>query len=80
MTRQGFWKLFHTYSEKAGLTKPVSPHTMRYSFASHLLEGGADILSISRLLGHQDLGTTEIYTHIAPAHLQKAYQRYHPRA
>jgi integrase/recombinase XerD len=80
MTRQGFWTLLHGYARQAGLATPVSPHTVRHSFATHLLEGGADILSISRWLGHQDLGTTEIYTHVAPGHLREAYQRYHPRA
>jgi integrase/recombinase XerD len=80
MTRQGFWKLLKDYAHKAGITKSVSPHTLRHSFATHLLEGGADILSISHLLGHGDLKTTEIYTHVAPVHSQEAYQRYHPRA
>jgi integrase/recombinase XerD len=80
MTRQAFWPRLHGYARQAGFTTPVSPHAVRHSFATHLLEGGADILSISRLLGHQDLGTTEICAHVAPRHLREAYQRYHPRA
>jgi integrase/recombinase XerD len=80
MTRQGFWKLLRGYIEKAGIITPASPHTLRHSFSTHLLEGGADILSISRMLGHRDLSTTEIYAHVAPSHLWEAYKRYHPRA
>jgi integrase/recombinase XerD len=80
MTRQGFWKPLRGYAGQAGITRPNSPYTVHHSFATHLLEGGADLLSISRLLGHGDLKTTEIYAHVAPAHLWEVYQRYHPRA
>jgi integrase/recombinase XerD len=80
MSRQNLWKLLCGYADEAGISKAVSPHTLRHSFATHLLEGGADILSISHLMGHGDLKTTEIYAHVAPVHLQEAYQRFHPRA
>jgi integrase/recombinase XerD len=79
MTRQGFWKLLGKYAKQAGITKPMSPHLLRHAFATHLLEGGADILSISALLGHSDISTTEIYTHVSLTHLRKEYQRFHPR-
>jgi integrase/recombinase XerD len=80
MTRQEFWKLLKGYAQKAGLTISVSPHTLRHSFATHLLEGGADILSISHGLRHGDLKTTHIYTRVDIRHLWEAYKRYHPRA
>jgi integrase/recombinase XerD len=80
MTRQGFWKLLKGYAQKAGLTQPASPRIVRHSFATHLLEGGADILSISQGFGHGDLKTTQMYTHVDIRHLWEAYKRYHPRA
>ena len=80
LTRQGFWKLLKRYARAAGILTPLSPHKLRHSFATHLLRGGADLRAVQAMLGHADLGTTEIYTRVAQDHIHDAHRRAHPRA
>lgn len=80
LTRQGFWQKLKEYAKSAGLSSQISPHTLRHSFATHMLSGGADLRSVQELLGHANISTTQVYTHLTTEHARRDYDKSHPRA
>ena len=80
MSRQGFWKIIKYYTKKAGIDRDITPHTLRHSFAAHLLENGADIHAIQEMLGHADISSTQVYSNLVKKQLKDVYNKAHPRA
>jgi len=80
LTRQGLWQILKEYAKSAGLEADITPHTLRHSFATHMLNGGADLRSVQELLGHANISTTQVYTHLTTEHIRSSYEKSHPRA